>query len=1799
MRYLNLVIIGLGSLFFQMACSGDSATEPLCDPGTQGCDCLEDGSCTTAGMICVEDLCVSELQPPTNPQCYSPCRQGLLSADGEYRPCSAEGLMDGCIGDNVCVNGSCAPTGSTSGSLVASLSQAQSEACHNDSQCPDFQTCIDGSCYSTCETDDECQDGTRCHRHVCRQPCNNTDLPCESSDRVCVPQDGVNGFCMPAEASAEEAQAVPEGNFSLSKGRIEFSNTQPSGSFILDNQHPAPQDFVISKYRHTGYGEDGTVSVHRDDGQPLFWLQMGEAGALSKEPEITVHLAPFSSVEILLNEAGSVVDEDLQYRWDGVLRIENHQMGHQELLLTFVSRPEGQWSGNMYTFASFRDEGISAWQDSGSTAGLENAFLVFWDEFKNGQRTSDQFIAMLNSTLDETWKYPWVEEYGNCSLQENACFPDDSAEGYGIYTQDLKDKPIPTGAVAFPMAMNLKQEDTPAMLRGKIVTDKTLHYAGDPAVQLEFDIDPSQCQANLKGVVICPVKTFATQVLVGGRYVISDPENDDCANYAEASYEVQQIPWLVPGFLTGTSKQDGAWYRSECRDRMLPFGDPGDDAALAALNQSYAASNPIPDGHTRLRTVSLIDGALVNGKDLFLIYREHFASFMGEDDLEGFSAYGIMHLTRSTALLEESDYQGSEVVEDRIFDSKLPAVTCTQALLDEIEEATGTAYDPDNAADVDELANTLLEGGPDAASTPEITAASEEKVHWYCEDTGLIDGRVKVGSSDYQVPCPEDSRVTYFTLTRENPAADTQAMLDGLDCDNDFEAGSIKTGVKIGEEDDKYDYAKDSYHNTVEVEILSAGHCGQTIDDWKADTEAYENGGPMPDHVIRMDPVWRCDHSDQVYCSDDRLDLRKDKVFYEEADTGGMVFLNAPAAVHDAFRYKTRFRSRTGKTLGFTPSICAQSSAAIPYCYDPEGIENIAGRVDCLVYLYTEHDSDMSADIRGEVRDFLRTTFAYLVVSEDADGNQLELPVVHEGFERLLAELLIMMGDEAYTSAFASRFDLAGSAIRSFEGSLFEPPDGINLSGGAGFEMVTLYQATQYYQMTLDRFSKLSPLIWQTLSTGTSETSFVTQATVTAYFDRLIRASTQKSRAWSEIAKRYQQFNRPDIARRVVARAYSSTYLESVVLSRMMLKMKRVVELADWPQISQRVELAQLGYRSALRKMRDVYDSISDRETYFGYAPDYVPFPAMDPFDINAFEKAMALAKEKLSVAATKEVTALSTERSFDTDAEAFQSELVSIRNNYENQLGDLCGTFEGDDGRIYAATPKYAPMHDKLRHFPADPCGLVGNGKIHEAMAEVDIAALALKRAGMDIDDKIDEMKIERHRVETMCDLIEDTAQYVFDKQGEILTHQQKIRSAQIARDATERVMQHAENIATLANCSPLTGQCAISGLNIGVLTVGYALWEGLFIGLDAHIAAQETDIAKLEKSTSKWQLERECDYARVDSDAKVRTLMLDIGSLHVELLKAMHRLKLASSKVVRLVNEAQRVRDEQSETEQLAINVAAARNDPNFRIYKNDAILTADRTFDTALGAAYRATKVYEYYTSQSYAPLLDLFLVRMVAHGDITLEAYLGELESNFIAFEEQYGNPDLRVAVLSLRDQILNIGRYDENSLPLTEEQRTQMMRDRLGDVALLDARGYIVIPFASRLDELSPLTRNHKVSYIEAQILGADLGDAVARLYLSPRGTGTVLGVDGQKTFFRFPHRTAVLNAIVGEQRAFSGNVVEGDVYKNKRLRDMPMVNSNWELTINQRDEKANQDINLQSLDDILLYVYYTDFTQLD
>jgi hypothetical protein len=361
----------------------------------------------------------------------------------------------------------------------------------------------------------------------------------------------------------------------------------------------------------------------------------------------------------------------------------------------------------------------------------------------------------------------------------------------------------------------------------------------------------------------------------------------------------------------------------------------------------------------------------------------------------------------------------------------------------------------------------------------------------------------------------------------------------------------------------------------------------------------------------------------------------------------------------------------------------------------------------------------------------------------------------------------------------------------------------------------------------------------------------------------------------------------------------------------------------------------------------------------------------------------------------------------------------------------------------------------------------------------------------------------------------------------------------------------------------------------------------------IDRDISSKNNQIDEIRAAATRWETLQQCEVAQVNSEATVKGILLGLMDLDLEALKTNYQVRLALAKIEGLHNQATRLAAEQEESEQLAINLEAARNDPNIRIYKNDAVLNADRTFYSALSQAYRATRVFEYYTSQSYAGLVRLGLVRMVSHGDYHLESYLADLDDAYSTFLEGAGRPDQRVDVLSLRDDVLQIPRYADDGRALTTSERVALFRETLVQPRWLDANGHRVFPFATTLARLSPLTRNHKIAYIEAEIVGSAVGDTQGRVYLRQNGTGTVHALDDSKTFYRFPQRLAVINPFFNGVRVFPE-----EVYRNDRLRDRPYMNSSWDFVLNQRDESVNEDIDLNSLTDIRVFVYYQDFTTL-
>ncbi|MCB9528203.1 MAG: hypothetical protein H6701_07395 [Myxococcales bacterium] len=1747
------------------ACFADGTCDPghrceddtcvACARGSEGCHCRDDGGCND-GLGCdARGLCQDPrglaARAPGELRCYTPCATGVQLASGRFVECPADGLLAGCFGDTACTDGQCLAPGDAPA------------LCLSDVDCPDFQTCLIGRCVSNCDTAADCVDGAVCHRHVCRRACTVSAADACGPRQHCQLQDGDNGFCRQS-VPPTDGPAAPIGEpFTLSLDALDLGNPEGRAELHVTNNTPVPVDFTLTRQSHLAFAGDGDRDeVLFTEGCeaphcPLWWVEISvDGGAPSTAPVIDFTLDAGATLTLSFDE-GRGFDRP---RWQGAVELATAHNGVRALVITRSATPTGQWTGESYVFGNFKDAGLDAWiaakDDPAALEEVENAFVRLWGNFRQGRLSFAQFQAGLVATRTESWRSRRLAELG-CG-RGSVCYPFDNFDGFLTYTTDPINVPVPSGVVEMPMALNIRPAapgeggpdcDGAHCFVGRIQSPRALQYAGLPQLALAFASDPAACADRAGDECLTFVSDLVSELTVGARYHTTA---DDTFCDGNPLLRHARMPWLLPGFIGRSERDDesGRRYTYSCLDTEAPL--PG--------------ANPVPDGRLRYRTVELIDGALIDNNTLFILYRERLETFLWEEPNanNGIEGYGYFLLRKSDATLPADDFRGFEVPRRDNRDRSLRPIHCTDETLAPIG-LSRRDLEQDPARYADTIARAVVDGVTRDLDDLAIVDPDVEAVHYLCEDTGLFDGGPgddRVVRPDARVTCPEGSRVTFFTLSlvdEDAPLLDDCGRLGLADCHQAWLAARP---------------------------CQQSGTCGQQLDRWLDDDR----------HGLRLDPYFRCEDPNRALCNDDRRDLTRGKVFFA-AEDDVTVFRPIRAEIADAFRYRTRFVNRSGNNLGFVPEICIPGGDdLVPYCYDPDAIEALRTRVECALELYTDHFDALSGPERQSLRAMLIENFAS---AEEIDAQNQS--IVRRGFEFLDAELMIMLGDEHYTRALASRFDLAQNRVASFEGDLFEQ-DGIRLSGVAGAEMHALYTAVQYYQSTLDRFYDLSPIIAGSVKAERErgKPGFITTAAVESYFGRLIRASTQKARAWADISERYQNFGRPDLARRVIERSYTASYLESMILTRLMQEIVDITAPEEIAQLQQQIEDGQRTYRVALAVMRQHYADISDDLNYFGFAPDFIPFPALEGLNDTSFEVARQRALDRITLAQAAETLALEANQSFNTDTASFQNELARIGNTYDAQLADLCGTFDAD-GRVFPATARYAHQSPATLRV-GDPCGIVGNGQIHQAMGDLDITLTEMRRVRQAIANTHAEAAIEEARWNASCRATDAFADFNYATGGVINNVQTFIDGSRTVLAGMDRLLNEATTIAAMSKCSIILGvasggDCPTAGISIGVALAAFAAYEGARVSIDLALNLSEREIRDMQREVEFARDRLTCDLTAIDGEARVRTILLRLAELKLEALKAEYQVSQAISQIQQLRNQATRLQQEQAETEALTINVEAARNNPNVRIYRNDAILNADVTFYSALREVYKATRVFEYYTSQSYGPLEQLFITRMVSRGDANLQLYLIALEDAFRDFEDTYGLPSRRLEILTLKDDILAIPRIDVEGTgqALTEAERTRRFRDALTDPRRLDENGYLTIPFSTSDGSLSPLTRNHKISHVEAEIIGGGQGDLLARVYLRMAGTSRVSALGSpDPIFYTFPERLAVINPFFeGSKPAH----IDPDIYRNRNLFDRPLVNSRWEFVLNTLDESVNADLDLRGLDDVRLYIYYNDFTE--
>ncbi len=1790
-----------------------------CTSGEIDCNCAKDSDCGGA-LLCVNKRCMDASQAnriPQSPTCYSDCEGDIKAKDGTLKVCHPEyKLVEGCPAGQTCHEGSC-----RSSEQIKQDDPKAYPYCQTDAHCPAWQACVQGRCYSTCRATSECPNGFKCFSYVCRRECNLRTNLCDNSS-LCSTKGKDDGVCLPKPNphNPSPPQTTSAGTFALPFHTMEFNNATTTGEFRIHNKGEFPADFVISRLR------DDIGST-----KPLAWLKFDvcktyssdgtsctafEGRPTAQEPIRLPNVPAGKTVILRVSDANGKPPSHTSYT--GALQIQSPRYGTQEAGIEYQERLDGHWKGTMVAFGNFDDTNIDKFPASASLdlRTLKNAFLRLWLNFKRREISREQFFAVLRSLREGTWQVKQVAEtcrtlYSSQASEDVLCYPYASEKGYEILSYSQREAPPPSGASELPFAIDLKQK-TDTTLEGRIDSTHTLHYAGMPQITL-------QLAEALGTKTLVPLSAMSATIDLGGRYAIGKDQNcDDSTRFAKVTQ-----PWLVPGFTLLSEPRSGSLFRDRfaCHAKTLPLVVPPtataeQKQAIEAANQSLSAANPIPNGWTLRRKLELVDGALIEGNYLFLLYKERFLSFFHDNSgnanaLNGdFVNYGYMLLQRVPAERKDTEIIGNPAPKETACTgtsgcpsgevciqstcrppSRLQQVTCSPQI---VKAATGWAitrtsdlYARDSAA-LGDLASALF--GKQSASIANNTnlhiTRSEPNglptytylrsgiprfIHYYCEDTQQFNG----GPTDHPRACPPDSKVVFFEDTL------TESELRAHACQSNQSCLPVFTQLT----------RKSTYRGNV---------------------------------------PFRCVSKEAVLCDANRNDLREGKIFFQ-VSTQSTSFVSSLTpfqnALFEAFRYRLKFQDRTGKNLGFAPEMCnAVASSQTPYCYDPVVLEEIEQRINCLETLFTDNTlhTKLPSAMQSEIKDFLTKAFSY------SNENNNGVIVTRPGFETLNAELKVMLGDEAFTRSFASRYDLANTNLVSFQGSLLEP-NGPDLSGALGYEMYNLYLSVQYYQMVLDRFFSQANTLYASFASPSR--AFLGAGAVTSSMQKLLLASTRKARSWSEIAKRYHALNRADLAKHIVERAYSATFLEMTILTRLLRQMILVLDAREEPQIRTEIEKVTRTYKAALLDMEETYKKLSLSVNHFGLPAGYIPFPALDAFSAstqstNAFSITLRFAKEKLFTAQSKEEAAIQTKRSFETSAASFQSELVQIEQNYENQLTELCGSIQITDStgqtRLYPAIPKYTHLSEDGRLL-GDLCGLLPGGQIYNALIEVEKARVNIMSFQRTVTDLLERIKLEKERVQKFCDQKFELADITWEYNRKTNSLQLEIEATQRHLQRTIRIAQVLGQAASMAKCETIAGEisgteCRPEGSSLKERVL-FALprilpfvmggaTEGLLAGLESIIIEKRKEILELQAQLRKTQLQFECKScdvkdktcneegaAQLESKNQIQEHTAALVNINYEILKAEYDLQSTLSTVKRFQQQARRLITQLEENTQLAINVQAAQNDPNTRIYKNDAILTAERTFEDAMREAYRATLVYEYYTGTSYARKGDLYLIRMISYGDKNLETYLSQLEQSFRDFEEEAGKPDIRVLVLSVRDDLLRIPRVNDDKTPRDLNDRVAAFQTILADPNRLNEEGYTTIPFevtvAKPQSLVSPTTYNHKILYIEAEIHSTSKGDDVARLYLRQKGTSVVrLKASDDEQYYTLPQTTAVINPFFNGAKVFSP-----DIYRNFRLRDRPLGNTRWELLFNQVSEKANQDIDLKSISDIVLYIYYTDFTK--
>lgn len=1021
-------------------------------------------------------------------------------------------------------------------------------------------------------------------------------------------------------------------------------------------------------------------------------------------------------------------------------------------------------------------------------------------------------------------------------------------------------------------------------------------------------------------------------------------------------------------------------------------------------------------------------------------------------------------------------------------------------------------------------------------------------VHAFCADTGLIDGGPEaVGPVPASVPCPAGSGVTYFTFDK-GPAPSAEAIAN-LRC-----------------------------QRTADAETGALGSCHQRVSLWRD-----QPSGPNFNLAVRCKPG-------VSLCHRNRHNLTEGRAF---VTSDVEVITPLSSVVASAFHYRAQLHRAGPNVVGFAPAACSADPTR-PYCYDVAAIGEARDRIDCLHSLYS--DGVESTDLRISLSIAMGGHDASL---DDEDTMTLAL----RGFEHEYAELMTILGDDAFTRAYRARFvDNAAAFGAPFPGDRLER-GGDELSGISGRELRLLYQAVHYYQLALERLYALSSTFERALRDpggfGTAPPAIVTPGTSTRWLRQLYRTAGQKARALAEIARRYEGRNRADLAAVLLERSYVTAYVESTQLAQLMSLIITRTESNRRPDLERILREGQLEFSLAFRTMREVHHALFTSNA-FGYPAGYVPLNIADGLASNPFQDLQTTTRGFVEEAVRAEADAVAAARELDRAGVAFQNALVDLRAQYDGRLSVLCGHIVAPTGETYAAIAAHA-SHDPRAQALGDPCGMMSGGSIRQKALGLRREALAAQRLAQELSDLRAEIRDEGQAAVDQCAAIQSLADFRYENTSRRLDLEMQMLQSQQTIEMVNLEIQHMGAMTGMAGQFGAADPGSAVGAMVGAAAYGISAASAnrRIEALHERIRDTQREINDIELSEIRAQADHECQ--RIDIE--VRKILADLGRRMVrkelEILEHVLVMRQAQADFRHDVLEARRLEQEYDAARVMRLRSETVASDPSVRIARDAAMRYAERTFETAQRELYRLTRSFEYYTLRApgiggHQSALDrLYQIRSAGprRGD-SLKEYLLQLEVAYLEAEDGslggaggHGVSTRRTPhAIRLRfvDDVFAIRRLRPDGTALSALERGAMLRDRLNSPAYRDDEGRISIPFMTGAASLPRCTFGEKIDSVRVRLSGASIDDVDGDLtaYLLRDGISTVFAPGRVPRYFELPRSVAVVRAQLDQNYHFSPNY-----YESPAFREQPVLNSRWRLAL---EQPRGRGIRLDQLQDISL-----------